>query len=104
MTRLSIADSLYCLAEELPVVQLQQKVMTSTVVASMMVNIGTVLLVSAMTAAASVSFVLAGVAGLKLLTNWIKVGIVTCSLVFTSSFRAYADSYGSSASIRATVI
>lgn len=55
-------------------VQLQQKVMTTAVVASMLVNVGTVLSVSAMTFAASASFVAAGFSGVGVLANWIKVG------------------------------
>lgn len=54
-------------------VQLQQKVMTTAVVASMLVNVGTVLSVSAMSIAASVSFIGAGFAGVGVLANWIQV-------------------------------
>ena len=53
--------------------QLQQKVMTTAVVASMLVNVGTVLSVSAMTFAASASFAAAGFSGVGVLANWIKV-------------------------------
>jgi hypothetical protein len=53
--------------------QLQQKVMTAAVVASMLVNVGTVLSVSAMTVAASVSFIAAGFTGFGVLANFIKV-------------------------------
>lgn len=55
------------------VAQIQQKVMTSAVVASMLVNMGTVLSVSAMSVAASGSFIAAGCAGVGVLVNWIKV-------------------------------
>ena len=60
--------------------QLQQKVMTTAVVASMLVNVGTVLSVSAMTFAASASFVAAGFSGFGVLANWIKVQIPAHSL------------------------
>lgn len=47
--------------------------MTSAVVASTLVNMGTVLSVSAMGAAATVSFAAAGLAGLSILASWLKV-------------------------------
>ncbi len=50
-----------------------QKVMTSAVAASTLVNVGTVLSVSAMSFAATASFIGAGLAGIVLLANWIKV-------------------------------
>lgn len=50
-----------------------QKVMTSALAASTLVNVGTVLSVSAMSSAATASFIGAGLAGLVLLANWIKV-------------------------------
>lgn len=53
--------------------QLQQKVMTTAILASMLVNVGTVLSVSAMTFAASASFAAAGFSGVGVLANWIKV-------------------------------
>ena len=53
--------------------QLQQKVMTAAVVASMLVNVGTVLSVSAMTVAASASFIAAGFTGFGVLANFVKV-------------------------------
>jgi len=54
-------------------VMLQQKVMTAAVVASMLVNVGTVLSVSAMTVAASASFIAAGFTGFGVLANFVKL-------------------------------
>ena len=47
--------------------------MTTAILASMLVNVGTVLSVSAMTFAASASFAAAGFSGVGVLANWIKV-------------------------------
>lgn len=47
--------------------------MTAAVMASMLVNVGTVLSVSAMSVAASLSFAAAGFAGVGVLANWVKV-------------------------------
>ena len=47
--------------------------MTAAVVASMLVNVGTVLSVSAMTVAASASFIAAGFTGFGVLANFVKV-------------------------------
>ena len=55
------------------ILQLQQKMLTTAVLASMLVNVGTVLSVSAMSVAASASFVAAGFGGIGVLVNWIKV-------------------------------
>ena len=51
-----------------------QKVMTSTVAACTLVNVGTVLSVSALSTAASASFVGAGGCSILTLINWLKVG------------------------------
>ncbi|KAK9819782.1 hypothetical protein WJX72_002278 [[Myrmecia] bisecta] len=54
-------------------VQVMQKVMTNAVVASMLVNMGTMLSLSGKRLASSASWVGAGVFGLMLLVNWLKV-------------------------------
>lgn len=54
-------------------VQAWQRVVSSALVASTLVNVGTVLSVSAMATGATVSFVGAGVFGLLLLGNYLKV-------------------------------
>lgn len=54
-------------------VQAWQRVVASALVASTLVNVGTVLTVSAMTTGATVSFAGAGVFGLLLLGNYLKV-------------------------------
>ena len=51
----------------------QQKVTTAAVVASALVNAGTVLSVSAMATAATAAFVAAGFSGLVLVMNWAKL-------------------------------
>ena len=51
-----------------------QKVMTNAVAACTLLNVGTVLSVSALELAASASFVGAGVFGLLVLANYFKVG------------------------------
>ena len=50
-----------------------QKVTTAALVASTLVNVGTVLSVSAMARASQASFVGAGVWGLQVLINWAKL-------------------------------
>ncbi len=50
-----------------------QKAMTAAVVASTLVNMGTVLSVNAMTRAAQASFIGAGLVAVTVLVNWIKV-------------------------------
>lgn len=54
-------------------VQAWQRVVASALVASTLVNVGTVLTVSAMTTGATISFAGAGVFGLLLLGNYLKV-------------------------------
>ena len=53
--------------------QAMQKVMTNAVAACALLNVGTVLSVSALELAASASFVVAGVFGLATLASWFKV-------------------------------
>jgi hypothetical protein len=55
-------------------VQAWQRVVSCALVASTLVNVGTVLSVSAMATGASLSFAGAGVFGLLLLSNYMKVG------------------------------
>jgi hypothetical protein len=50
-----------------------QRLMTSALMASTLVNVGTVLSVSAMSRAATASFVGAAFAGAMVLVNWLKV-------------------------------
>lgn len=50
-----------------------QRLMTSALMASTLVNVGTVLSVSAMSRAATASFIGAGLAGIMVLANWLKV-------------------------------
>lgn len=50
-----------------------QKMVTAALAASTLVNVGTVLSVSAMSTAATASFIGAGLAGVLLLANWLKV-------------------------------
>lgn len=54
--------------------------MTNAVIASMMVNVGTVLSVSAMSTAATGAFVVAGVMGLATLASFLKVSPTTRQL------------------------
>lgn len=54
-------------------VQAWQRVVASALVASTLVNVGTVLTVSAMATGATVSFAGAGVFGLMLVSNYLKV-------------------------------
>jgi hypothetical protein len=54
-------------------VQAWQRVVATALVASTLVNVGTVLSVSAMATGATVSFAGAGVFGLMLLANYLKV-------------------------------
>ncbi len=74
--------------------QLQQKVMTTAILASMLVNVGTVLSVSAMTFAASASFAAAGFSGVGVLANWIKVVCLSRRTVYSlclAAFRGHAS-------------
>jgi hypothetical protein len=60
-------------------VQAWQRVVSCALVASTLVNVGTVLSVSAMATGASLSFAGAGVFGLLLLSNYMKVGFKNAS-------------------------
>jgi hypothetical protein len=51
----------------------QQDVVTAALVASTLVNVGTVLSVSAMSTAATLSFIGAGFVGISVLANWLKL-------------------------------
>ncbi len=61
------------LEAERALVQIMQSVMTCTVVACTLVNMGTILSVNAMARAATASFAGAGLTSVLTLVNWLKV-------------------------------
>lgn len=65
--------SCHTTGETCMLLQAMQKVVTNALAACTLVNVGTVLSVSALEVAASFSFVAAGVFGLATLATWLKV-------------------------------